>query len=125
MAHSLKIISMNCRGIRDVSKRRDVLHYLRQKDANVICLQDTHLMAGEVNEVRSQWGYECILSGCKRDARGVAILFQNNFQYKMLEQKADQDGNFLIAKIDVNENIFTIVNIYGPNQDSPKNSMKI
>ena len=44
-------------------------------------------------------------------------MFNNNFEYKMLELKIDDNGNFLVANIEV-ENRFTLtlVNIYGPNQ---------
>ena len=119
MAHYLKLISMNCRGLRDIDKRRDVFNYLRQKDANIVCLQDTHLLTSETNSVRAQWGYECILSGSRRDARGVGVFFRNNFHYRMISYKCDQDGNLIIIKLEVNETVFAIVNMYGPNQDSP------
>ena len=119
MAHQLKLISMNCRGLRDIDKRKDVFNYLRQKDANIVCLQDTHILTSETNLVRAQWGYECILSGSRRDARGVGIFFRNNFHYKLITDRSDRDGNLIIVKIEVNETVFVIVNIYGPNQDSP------
>ena len=70
---------MNCRGLRDIDKRKDALNYLRQKDANIVCLQDTHILTSETDLLRAQCGYECILSGRRRDARDVGILFRNNF----------------------------------------------
>ena len=58
------------------------------------------------------------MSGGNMDSRGVAIIFNNNFEFK---ERADGDGNFLILEIEIaKQYIFTLVNIYGPNQDKPK-----
>ena len=39
---SLIILSLNCHGLGNLQKRRDVFHYLKQKGHSVYCLQDTH-----------------------------------------------------------------------------------
>jgi exonuclease III len=120
MASNINIVSLNCRGLRDIHKRKDVLNYLRQQKHNIYCLQDTHFVDADYNTIKAQWGYDCYISGGRRDARGVAILFNSNFEYKVLDTSRDQDGNYIILKIEV-EKRFTIVltNIYGPNRDSP------
>ena len=38
----IKVLSANCRGIKDKKKRYDVLNYLQNMSADIICLQDTH-----------------------------------------------------------------------------------
>ena len=45
----LKILSANCQGLRDCTKRLDVLNYFLQLNLNIICLQDTHLTADDEN----------------------------------------------------------------------------
>ena len=42
MARDVIILSMNCRGLADVEKRNDVLHYLKKKKYSIYCLQETH-----------------------------------------------------------------------------------
>ena len=37
---SIKIMSMNCKGLGDQRKRRDVMHYIRDKKYDVVFLQD-------------------------------------------------------------------------------------
>ena len=53
--------------------------------------------------------------------KGVSILFNNNFEYTILDTRKYVYGNFLALKILI-ENQFTIclIAIYGPNNDSPE-----
>ena len=113
---------MNCQSLstRDGNKRRDVLHYVRSKPSSIIFLQDTHLTKEIESTVRSEWGYECIFSSFTSQSRGVAILFKNNFEFKLKNVIDDTGGNFLIATIHTNEVDITLANIYAPNNDNPE-----
>ena len=94
----VKIISVNCQGMGDIAKRRDVFNYLRALDYNIYCLQDTHFSQDMENEVRNLWGYQCFFSSYATNSRGVAILINNNFDFKPIMEKGDIDGNYLILK---------------------------
>ena len=39
----LKLLSVNCQGMRNENKQSDVLSYLKDTGAGIICLQDTYL----------------------------------------------------------------------------------
>ena len=67
---SIRIASMNCRGLGDLNKRRDVFNYLKQKPYSICCLQDTHFTAKEENFIRSMWGFETYISPGTSDSRG-------------------------------------------------------
>ena len=117
----LKILSVNCRGLADRDKRKDVFHFLRDKKCSIYCLQDTHFTVSDLNYIRSQWGYNIYLSPGSREPRGVTVLFNNNFEYRLINEKSDTAGNLILLELEI-EKRFTInlINIYGPNQDSPK-----
>lgn len=118
---NLKILSINCRGLSDKKKRKDVFDYLRKKKCSIYCLQDTHFTNSELNFIRSQWGYDIYISAGTSESRGVAILFSNNFEYKVLSEKHDQKGNMLILEVEIEKKLtVTLINIYGPNNDSPE-----
>ena len=120
MDNNIKIVSLNCRGLRDLNKRKDVLNNLRDLKANIYCLQDTHFTEADTDTVRVQWGYECIISGNRTDARGVAMLFNSNFEYRISEQKIDKDGNYIIVGIELEKKLkVVVVTIYGTNRDDP------
>ena len=115
----IQIVSYNCRGLNSLEKRRDVLDYLKSKNCNIYCLQDTHFTEKDQQSVQNLWGGECVFNSFSSSQRGVAILFNKNFEYKILEMKKDQDGNLLGLNIKLEENKITLITVYGPNTDSP------
>ena len=119
MAEKIRITSLNCQGLGNYDKRKDVFNFLRQKKYSIYCLQDTHFTEREENYIRAQWGYECFFSSYNSQSRGVAILFNNTFEYKLHKIKTDQQGNKLILDVTISGKRVLLVNIYGPNRDQP------
>ena len=119
MDSNIKILSMNCQGLGDPGKRKDVFHYLKQKKFAIYLLQDTHFTSKEENYIRSMWGFECFFDCFSSQSRGVAILLNNTFEYKLHRLKKGNDGNKLILDITVQDKRLTLVNLYGPNRDKP------
>ena len=115
----VKICSLNCQGLGDQNKRRDVFDYLRKLQYSIICLQDTHFSNANERLIRNEWGYEAVFSSFNSRSRGVAILFKNNFEFKIHKCKGDTAGNFLIVDVEIKDKRFLLVNIYGPNKDDP------
>ena len=63
MAEQFTIFSQNCRGGLSVAaKRRDLFQYLRSKNYNIICLQDTHINTNLEAFIKAEWGYEAFFS---------------------------------------------------------------
>ncbi len=119
MEDSITFISVNCQGMSQLEKRRDVLHFLKDKKYSVYLLQDTHFTEKEHNYIRSLWEYDCFFSSYTSQARGVAILFNNTFEYSLHNIITDHIGNKLILDVTINGRRTTLANIYGPNNDSP------
>ena len=117
---SLQICTLNCRGLQDHKKRKDVFKYLRERKASIFCIQDTHFTEDDDKFIRSQWGFEHYSSFGRRDSRGVSTLFNNNFEYKINKQTKDEYGNMIALSITVgNKLAITLINLYGRNRDSP------
>jgi exonuclease III len=121
MAEHVKILSLNCRGLNSSFKRKKVFHFLRKKKANIYCLQDVHFTSEQIQLVKQQWGYnECFISPFRSNARGTAILFNNNFNFTVLDKTLDDGGNFVALKVQIDDTSYTIITLYGPNRDSPE-----
>ena len=60
--------------------------------------------------------FSCYNSSCG----GVLILSNNNFEHKVEKVKSDPNGNYIILDINIDGKKFTLVNLYGPNDDKPK-----
>ena len=83
MDNSISIVSVNCQGLNNKQKRRDVFHYLRNKKYNIYFLQDTHFEEKTEQYILSEWGYKGFFSSYTSNSRGVGILFNNNFEFKI------------------------------------------
>ena len=89
----IKLVSANCQGLRDKSKRYDVWNYLLNLNLNIImCLQDTHLIKQGENELSITTESRCFLSGLRTNSHGVAIIIRNNFDCKVINAYSDNDG---------------------------------
>ena len=45
-------------------------------------------------------------------------MFSNDFVYKLLKTKCDGDGNFIVLDVEIEGKRISLVNLYGPNEDS-------
>ena len=78
----IKVLSTNCRGLKDRKKRYDVLNYLKNTEADIICLQETHLTQLDSVEVKKQWDGDFILNGVANNARGSPYFLEINLNTK-------------------------------------------
>lgn len=115
----ITVASVNCRGLGNVQKRRDVFHYLRQKRYSIYFLQDTHLDPKLDKYITAEWGFTSYFCSNNTRSRGVAILFNNDFEFKVKGIFRDNGGNFLMVHISTMKMDVLLVNIYGPNRDDP------
>ena len=114
------MLALNCQRQGDSEKQKDVLNYLKCKQFDIYCLQDTHFTYDLEPYIESQWGHKSLFNSFISNSRGVAIiLFNNTFEYKIHIMKSDKSGYFIILDITLNRKKITLINIYGPNNDNP------
>ena len=75
------------------SKSQYVLNNYKQKCYSIICMKVTHFIPESVSFIESQWGYKCIFNSLSSNSRGVYILFNNNFEFKIHRERKDCKGN--------------------------------
>ena len=116
----LKILSFNVQGLGGIKKQKDVFNYLQNKNFDILCLQDTHFTKDQEIHIRNRWDGDCYFSAAPQsNARGVAIFFGKNLDYKIHSQKEDINGNLLILDITISNKRLSLINIYGLNKDDP------
>ena len=115
----VKICSVNCRGLGEYRKRKDVFSFFRKLDCNIFLLQDVHCSQGKLDSFRNMWGTDILVAPHTHNSRGVAVLTKN-IDLSFGEPCIDENGNYLIVKVVINK-CFNIViaNVYGPNTDNP------
>ena len=76
--------------------------------------------------VRAMWGYDCILNGNNTNSNGVAVLFKNNFDFRLHTVIRDDEGKYIILDIEMLGKRMTLVNLYAPSSgDHPEFFEKI
>ena len=116
----ISFCSMNCRGLGDSKKRYDVFNFINQLNFDVYCLQDTHFTKSMEPRIRNEWEGDIIFNSYSSAARGVAVLFRKDFKYVLNDVFNDNDGNLLGLHLTVGDVNMLLINLYGPNSDTPE-----
>lgn len=104
---SLKIISLNVRGIRDNL-------FSRRKNADLIFLQETHSVDDDVKFWKAQWGDTCYFCHASQQSAGVAILL-NKFKGDIIESMTSNEGRWIILVLKLDNSFFIVCNLYNYN----------
>ena len=118
ITEKVTIFSMNCRGLADPKKRRDVMHFIRHKRFDIVFLQDTHLTAQTTQYFDTLWHGKCYHSCFSNRSRGTSILINSNLQHTLVTYKISECGNFCILVCNIANESYLFVNVYGPNEDT-------
>lgn len=110
-------MSLNVNGLGDTDKRRDMFRYLKNADSPIVLIQETHCTLDQQHLWRAEWDGECYFSNGTSASRGVATMFKKNSRIKIRDVMTDSVGRWLITDLDIEEEIITLVNVYGPNED--------
>ena len=62
----------------------------------------------------------CIINATQTNSRGVAVLLRNNFEYEIICNKSDSEGNYLCIDLKITSFSARLINIYAANQDKPQ-----
>ena len=117
---SIKIESINCRGIRNKGKRVDIFNKAREDNIHILCLQETHITERDINIIKNEWNVTFHISGNETNSCGVLIAINNNFEYTCHNIITDTQGRHLILDIElIGVARFLLTNIYAPNEDDP------
>ena len=115
---SIKFLSLIVRGLSNFHKRRAIFSWCRKQKTNLIFLQETHSTTERQDQWRKEWGAPVLFSHGSTNTRGVAILMKNSLNITIQQSEISSDGRFIVLKADINNETYTIANVYGPNKDA-------
>ena len=120
----LNIYLLNCNGLSDDVKRNAVFEKFKKMGEGIFLLQTTHCTAENKQKWRSEWGNNVYFSNGASNARGVAIIIIDNYEYKKLKVEKDIEGRFLILEIERQGTTYTIGNIYAPTRNFERDQQR-
>lgn len=112
---NLVINTWNLRGANHPVKRVQCLKYIFDKGVDIACLQETHLLAKDVNRLQNKHYKMIAFSTCSSKQRGVAILARRRLNLKILSHNKDDDGRFCYVILSMNKITLCIAALYAPN----------
>ena len=117
MSESVKLLSVNVRGLNNFKKRKTIFTWCRKWNADFIFLQETHSTVENEMPWRHEWGAEIVTAHGTSDARGVAVLFKRGVDYKVHSKFLDPQGRYIILKAEIRDKTFVMINVYAPNKN--------
>lgn len=89
------------------------------KKMSIYLIQEAHCTEDNKHEWRAEWGYQAFFGCGSSKSAGVAILFNNNFDFQISKAYTDPEGRFIICDLITSGKKLTLANIYAPNEDDP------
>lgn len=117
---NVSIMTYNVNGLGDEKKRRKVFNYLHEHKYDVIMMQETHSVSDSEKRWTNEWGGKIFFSHGTQAARGTAIMFRKNFDFKLQNQIIDPNGRYLILTVNIDNIDLVLVSVYAPNVDDPR-----
>jgi len=117
-SENLKIISLNVRGLHNNINRLKTFSWLKDQQADIVCLQETFCTQDIVKIFNSQWGGQVYHSiSDSPHSRGVAILINKTTNVECINFHKSNDGRIVLlnCKMCSNNEVYTIVSAYAPN----------
>ena len=105
MTNTLKLVSLNVRGVNNFHKRRTIFTWCRKRKADIIFLQETHLRKELEKQWMNEWGGKIFFSHGSPNSCGVAVLIRNGFNCVIKNTVIDPSGRFIVLKVNINDNL--------------------
>jgi len=117
---NLILKSFNVKGLDDHSKRQDVFRWCKNKNPDILLIQETHSSKDKEALWNKDWESVIIYSHGESNARGVCVCFRKELKYEVKNVCKDKDGRILVLDLNIDNYNFTLANVYAPNKDIPE-----
>jgi hypothetical protein len=113
--NSLKIVSLNCRGLKDFQKRNKIIQQLNTEAVDICFLQETHCSSLRyAHNWNKTWGGKLHWSFGSDRSKGVGIWFRPGLKFKIISTDRDNEGRLICVLVTINGQTVKLVNIYAP-----------
>ena len=85
-------------------------------------MQETHFSQNIENKLIQDFKGSLYQSNGTSNSRGVAIWIKKNVEFKLIDEYKDNEGRLLLINVEINNVIYTIINIYAPNNMKKRNT---
>jgi len=109
-------ITLNARGLLEKSKRDEIMQWMKRQKADVILLQETHYTSDIISFINCEWQGDAFHSFGTNRSKGVSTLITSKqIPINVTNHYDTNDGRTLLVNVELYGNVFTVVNVYAPN----------
>lgn len=118
--NSIKMFSVNTRGLNGSEKRKRIFENLCKEKGDVIMLQETHIGKYREYLLRDIRLGKLIASASTSDSAGTAMYInESKIEIQKIYEETEEKykGRVMMIQVCVNEKVLNIANIYAPNNN--------
>lgn len=115
----VRFISLNTGGMNTTLKQTKIMTYIKNLQADVMLLQETHLQKTDHRKLSRPWIGQIFHSQFNCKTRGTAILIGKNVQFTLNNVFSDTEGRYIIIAGTLYQKPVVLASIYAPNWDDP------
>ena len=117
---SVKILTWNVRGLNNMRKRYGIQAYIKRRGAQVVMLQETHLLKKEGAALQRRWRGQVYNTTYSAFSRGVLIWIRPGVPFQEHKVIVDEEGRYIILCGKLHGRDIALINLYAPNTDQPE-----
>ena len=117
MSLGLTLISLNVRGMRERDKRTKIFEWCKKKEGDIVFLQETFSTVDVEERWKREWGGPMLFSHGTNHSRGVMVLISSELKSKISHIDVDDDGRYILFKLETRDIGMLLVNLYFPTRD--------
>jgi len=119
---SLKVITLNVRGLNDMFKCRKLIQWLKDSNYDIMCLQETYLTECKENMIYDVWNAKYSIHNFSDSphSRGVSILLNPKLDVQIIDTYKCNNARIIITNVKISGNVLSVVNVYAPNKPNSR-----
>ena len=112
------VFSLNVRGLRRKTKRKQLFSFFKREKYDIVCLQETHVTDDIVDEWKSEWKDGFLYHPGASKSCGQIILFKKSIYDDFTVVISTK--RILAVAVKIKDKITLVCNIYAPNDNAEK-----
>ena len=116
--NSIKILTLNARGLKNRLKRISLFHQIRKLRCDIVCLQETHITPSDSQLWEKEWGGQIVYVQGTGNSRGEMILFGKNTPLTL--EIIHKEYKIIILSIRSDNFTCAVCNVYAANNKREK-----
>ena len=113
--------TINVNGMAEQHKRAKIFEWLRTSRFDIFLIQESHLAnMAQGKAWEKEWTGQTAWSPGSNRSAGVAVLVHPNSTVKLVDHKTELSSRVVTVKLQHDNHLFQIINVYAPNIHSER-----